>query len=97
MNIAILDYDNTLSEGYSRYELGFLMEEKGLIEHGLREEIEEVQGNYEQGYIDYNTKFRDDKKIFGRYYEGLKRTDIVRFVREEFDMTKLLFPGQRNL
>jgi HAD superfamily phosphoserine phosphatase-like hydrolase len=97
MKIAILDYDNTISDGYSRYELGYAMEREGLIKKGLREEVEELEGRYLNGEITYNQKFSDDKKIFSKYYKGVKRLDIIRFLHQDFDLALMVFPWTEEL
>jgi HAD superfamily phosphoserine phosphatase-like hydrolase len=97
MKLTILDFDNTLSEGFSRYELGYAMEEIGMIKHGLKAEIEELQLQYEEGQISYNTKFDDDKKIFSKYYEGVSKLETERFLRDEFDLESKIFPWSKDL
>jgi phosphoserine phosphatase len=97
MDIALLDFDNTLFEGFSRYELGYLMEEHDLIEKGFTKKVKKLQTEYEDGQISYNQKFADDKEIFSHYYSGIKRTDIIEFMRNEFDWDKFLYPNSKRL
>ena len=97
MKIAILDYDNTLSTGYSRYEQAFLLEKAGKIRHGIGQELKDLQESYERGDITYNTKFKDDKAIFARYYKDLKRVDLSRSVRDDMDLESMLLPGAKDL
>lgn len=97
MRIAIFDYDNTLSEGYSKYELGYALEDAGLIKKGFRADVEKLESDYDAGAYDYNTKFLMDKKIFARYFAGLKRTDIVRFINDDFDLRKAQYPWATSL
>ncbi len=97
MKIAIFDYDNTLSEGYSKYDVGFALEDAGLIKKGFRQEIEKLENDYDDGLFDYNEKFLKDKQIFIKYFNGLKRTDIVRFINDDFDLSKNQYPWAKEL
>lgn len=97
MKIAILDYDNTLSEGYAKYEVGYRLEEEGIIKKGFRSEIDKLEGDYEAGAYDYNEKFLKDKKIFTKYFVGLSRVEVSRFVENDFDLGALLYPQSKEL
>lgn len=97
MKIAIFDYDNTLSSGYTRYELGYAMEDAGLVKKGLRQEILQLESDHENGKIDYNRKFADDKKIFSKYYKGLKAVEVARFFRDEIKWKEMIFPWAYEL
>lgn len=97
MKYAIFDYDNTLSEGYSKYELGYLLEEEGLIKKGFRSDVDTLEGEYHKGAFDYNEKFIKDKKIFADYFAGLKRTDVSRFIVDNFDFKKFIYPWSEEL
>lgn len=92
MKIAIFDYDDTLSSGVMRYQLGIEMEKAGLIRSGFTLEINELQDDYDNEKISYNEKFAQDKKIFSRYYKDVKRVDIVRFLEEEYDLKQYIKP-----
>ena len=97
MKIAILDYDDTLSTGIMRYQLGIEMEKAGLIAKGFSSEITELQDSYENRKISYNEKFSEDKKIFTRYYTGVKRLDMVRFLEERYGLEKYIKPWAAKL
>lgn len=97
MKIAIFDYDNTLSEGFTRYELGYMMEEQGLIEPGLRNEVEALQQLYEEGDITYNQKFADDKAIFAKYYKSMDYLEVIRFLENEFDLKSRVYSWVSDL
>lgn len=97
MKIALFDYDNTLSSGYTRYELGYAMEDAGLVKKGLKEQILELESNHQNGKIDYNKKFTDDKKIFSKYYKGLKAVEVARFFRDEIKWKEMVFPWAYEL
>lgn len=97
MNIAIFDFDQTLSEGYSRYELGYAMEKAGMIKPGLQAEVEALETSYHDGQISYNQKYQDDKKIFSKYYEGINRVEMERFLRDQFNLEERIFPWAKGL
>ncbi len=97
MNLAIFDYDNTLSKGYSKYELGFALEDAGMIQKGFKQEVEELESNYLSGQFNYNEKFLKDKVIFKKYFTGLKRTELIRFIKDDFDLEGLLFDWSKDL
>lgn len=91
MNIAILDFDYTLYDGFSRYNLGYAMEQEGLIGKGFKKELMELVTKHEEGEIDYNEKFAKDKLIFSKYYKDLAKIDVTRFLEHDFDLSKGLF------
>lgn len=97
MQIALLDFDYTLFDGYSRYELGYIMEEEGVIAQGFSEEVKALQTAYEDGQLSYNQKFADDKKIFSQYYKGVRRADITKFLHEKFEWDKYFYPHSSKL
>lgn len=86
MNIAILDFDYTLYDGFSRYNLGYKMEEEGVIGKGFKKELTELIRKHEDGEIDYNEKFAKDKAIFTKYYKDLAKLDVTRFLDNDFDL-----------
>lgn len=92
MNIAILDFDNTLYQGYSRYELGIAMEHAGMIHKGFQNEIEDLQRKYDDGQISYNEKFDQDKAIFSKYYNGVNQVETEKFLRDDFEFESLMMP-----
>ncbi|WKZ31032.1 MAG: HAD-IB family phosphatase [Candidatus Dojkabacteria bacterium] len=97
MKIAVLDFDYTLFEGYARYELGYLMEEEGIINHGFSDEVKALQTAYEDGQITYNQKFADDKAIFANYFNGIRRADVTKFLHDHFDWDKYFYPHSSKL
>ena len=97
MKIAILDFDNTLYDGFSRYDTAFELEKMGVVAKGLTKEIEDLQEEYESGQITYNQKFADDKKIFTKYYQGLVYADLCKYVNQQFDLEAKLFDFSKEL
>lgn len=88
MNIAILDFDDTLYTGISRYDLGFAMSDAGVIGKDFKKELSELLDKYESGEIDYNTKFAQDKAIFSKYYKDMTRLQASQFLENEFEISK---------
>ncbi|GAB4163201.1 MAG: hypothetical protein Fur003_5950 [Candidatus Dojkabacteria bacterium] len=97
MNLAILDFDYTLYQGRSRYELAKAMEEAQVIGKGLTKELDELEQKYLQGEIGYNQMYKDDKAIFAKYYKDLKRTQAMQFLDQELDLSKKMSSWSKDL
>jgi phosphoserine phosphatase len=93
----ITDYDYTLSDKFLTVELFLFLEEKKMTPLGYKKEFNELRQEYHDGKKEYNEFVAADMDLIKKYIKNLKYTDLLRTLREDFDIEGNLFDWSKKI
>lgn len=97
MNAIITDYDHTLSDKFMTVEFLHLLEDLGVTNPGYKKEYANLGKLYRSGEIKYNDFVDRDMDLIRKYLKGVKHTDVLRVIREDFEPEKNLFDWSKKI
>lgn len=92
MNVAIFDFDKTMTD---RFVSAFLMEElerAKIIKSGYIDYMKDLYAKYHAGQVGYNEASNDEFVQRAKYLDGVSLLDFQRFVEQSFDVKKYINP-----
>lgn len=97
MNAIITDYDYTLSNKFMTVELLHMLEDLKIINPGYKKEYANLKKRYDSGEVKYNDFVKYDMDFIRKYLKGVKYTDFLRALREEFQPEKNLLEWSKEI
>ncbi len=97
MNAIITDYDYTLSNKFMTVEFLSLLEDLEITKPGYKKEYEELKKLYDSGDLKYEDFVKKDMEFIKKYLKGVKYTNVLRALREDFDLEKNIFDWSKEI
>ncbi len=97
MKAIITDYDHTLSDKFMTVEFFHLLEDLKITNPGYKKEYARLRDRYKSEEIKYNDFVEKDMDLIKKYLKGVKHTDVLKVIREDFDPEKNLFDWSRQI
>lgn len=97
MNAIITDYDYTLSDKFMTVEFLHLLEKLEITKPGYAKEYAQLKKKYVSGDLKYNDFVDRDMYFIRKYLKGVKYTDVLKTLREEFEPEKNLFDWSKEI
>jgi phosphoserine phosphatase len=97
MNAIITDYDYTLSDKFMTVELLSLLEKLKITIPGYKKEYTNLKKLYDSGEMQYNDFVDGDMHFIKKYLKGVKYTDLLKVLREDFEPEKNIFGWAKEI
>lgn len=97
MKAIITDYDHTLSDKFMTVEFLHLLEDLEITNPGYKQDYAKLRKLYRSGEIKYNDFVERDMNLIRKYLKGVKHTDVLRVIREDFEPEKNLFDWSKEV
>ena len=97
MNAIITDYDYTLSDKFMTVELLHLLEDLKITNPGYKKDYADLVSSYRSNEIKYNDFVSKDMEFIKKYLKGVKYTEILKVLREDFKPEENLFDWSKKI